>query len=196
MFLELRRKLARTHDRSSNEVSKEREIDPEVKKIQGLAPLTSSNIDHITDRLEGEERNSDRQNNVEKWSIDRDSNRSHLFGDCRKEEVDVFEIAENAEIDDDGNPHDPSTRVSALPFWSERAEYRPSEKPVDTNAQEEQQQIVPVPPSIEDKTRGEDEPAPCDLVGSKQPTHGEDHQEEDREIDGGEKHGEVSQMAR
>jgi phosphohistidine phosphatase SixA len=33
-------------------------------------------------------------------------------------------------------------------------------------------------------------------VGSKQPTHGEDHQEEDREIDGGEKHGEVSQMAK
>ena len=60
--------------------------------------------------------------------------------------------------------------------------------------QEEQHQIVPVPPPVEDKTRGEDEPAPCDLVGSEYPTHGEDHQEEDREIDGGEKHGEVSQL--
>ena len=62
-FGELRQKVLRSHDRTSDELGEERQVEGEIEEAGGW-DVSSGNIDHVAERLEGEERDPDRQHQL------------------------------------------------------------------------------------------------------------------------------------
>ena len=106
--LELRQELTRANDRAGDEMREERLEDREAheRRRHELAPV---GVDHVRDRHEREERDPDRQRDM------RDPRSPDCVVDRREEEVRVLEVAEQAEVERDGEreeplPHAPASR--------------------------------------------------------------------------------------
>ena len=112
--VELRNKLRRTHNRSCNELRKERHIEPEIKQVTHRPYPTVKDIGGVGDDLEQVERDADRQDNCihhepavfAEAVADVREQIKHLqvrpedVVDHVREEVRILEICQQAEVDD------------------------------------------------------------------------------------------------
>ena len=108
----MRYKLVCTHNRTCHELRKEREVKTEVENVIDSLDFAAVNVDAVAHRLEREERNAHRENNL----IDERMRTEHRIAcggkevvhveldagkvvKCVQEEVRVFIIAEHQQVD-------------------------------------------------------------------------------------------------
>jgi hypothetical protein len=120
-LFELRHELGRADDRAGNHVREEGEEDGEVEQAPGLerAPV---DVDHVAQRLEGEERDADRQQDVEERRPHTDADVLEPVGHLEGEEAVVLEPAEHGQVADDGETHPPPARTRRFPVGERGAD--------------------------------------------------------------------------
>ena len=100
---ELRQQVSWAHDRSGNELREERDKQGEIE--EGLRWLSPAQVDveRVSHGLKGIKRNTDRQNDMPvRWLII-DAGHRDERNEILQQEAAVFEITEQAEIDDDAD---------------------------------------------------------------------------------------------
>ena len=182
-LLELGHEFGGSDDRAGDDVGEERQEHGEVDeppRFEGAAV----GVDHVAERLEGEERDSDRQRDRDDlWG----EVQSELVEGVRRvadEEVEVLEVRKHAEVRDHGAREQPT-----LPTFGVCPVDGRGEDLVADRRHGDQEAEAPVPIPVEEVRRREHEELPASPPGHEQPAHREDDHEEDREGDGGKEHG-------
>ena len=179
--LQLRQELGRPHDRTGDEMREEREIGGEVEERDRF-DLASICVDHIRQRLEREERDPDREDDLEQRRRHFDADVAERVHDRGGEEPVVLEVRERAQVDGDRrDQHHPAE-------WLPRGRDQLGEDLVRDRRPAQQEDVVPVPPAVEDVAGNHHQDLPPRRVRTQQPGQDEHDREEDRELDGGEQH--------
>ena len=135
-------------------------------------------IDDIADRLEGEERDADRQDDVEGGSLQAEG-----ILEARHEEAVVLEHAEHGEIEHDGRSRESFAACRlGLTVHGDRGDL------VDQDHEGEKAEETPVPVAVEHRRGGEDQDLPCRGASTQRPAEGQHHGEEHRERERGKEH--------
>jgi hypothetical protein len=137
----------------------------------------------IGERVEGQERDRDRQRDLDEAQIERQAEahqQVHRRGD---EEVVVFEVAEQAEIADDPEPEEGAPRRSVG-----QAREGEREGEIEQRAAEQDDGVAQVPERVEEIAGRDQEPPLGGVVLVENPGERKDQCEEERELNGWEQH--------
>ncbi len=180
-LLQLGQELGRADDRAGDEMGEEREVCREVEERNwfDLAPI---GVDDVRERLEREERDADRQDDLEQRRRHLDADVAQAVHDRGGEEAVVLEVRERAEVD--GHCTDQEDTAHRLARGRDGA----SEELVRDRGPAEKEDVVPVPPAVEEVAGDHHQHLPPGRVRPQQPAEDEHDREEDRELDGGEEH--------
>ena len=180
---QLRDELRDADDRSGDQVREEGQVDREVERGDRLL-LTAVDVDDVGDGAEQEERDADRERDLDEQGRGRQPERAQQRDERVDEESVVLEEAEQREVEGDPDDHPgASCPVAARTVHARR------EHVVADRAGEQQEHEPPVPPAVEQVRGAEHEPAP--LLGAvvEAPRHAQDDDEEQRERHRREQHG-------
>ena len=174
---ELRKELRGPNDRPGDKLGKEREVHGEIEQRRRSC-LLAMDIDDIADRLEGEERDTDRQDDVECGSLEPEG-----ILQARHEEAVVLEHAEHGEIEDHSR-----SRESLAAYRLGLTVHRNCGYLVDQDHEGEKAEETPVPVAVEHGRGGEDQDLPRRGASTQRPAEGQHHGEEHRERERGKEH--------
>ena len=149
--------------------------------------LPAVDVDHVGQHAEHEERDADRQDDVQQRERRAEPEHAEHVVEVHGEEVEVLEHAERDQVGGDGED-DPAAgggRAAAPPA---RPVYLHAERLVDQRRRDEQEDEPPVPEPVEHVAGGDDEPLPQPQPRHEQPVEHVDHEKEDRERDRREEH--------
>ena len=128
------------HDRSRDELREKADVQRERKPVLLRFDLAAIQVNHIAQRLERIEADAERKRNV--TQCDRPASRQRVDGRCEK--IEVFEIAEQPEVDRNGYRQ---RRAAALfqPVHGKAGQ------PVDRDGRQHQYNVSRLAPPVEQK---------------------------------------------
>jgi hypothetical protein len=97
LLAQLRQELRRADDRPGDEVREERDVHREVEQARG-PQLLPVDVDDVAHRLEREERDADRQRDLQERRVDVDAEVAEHVLRRQQEEVVVLEVGEDPEV--------------------------------------------------------------------------------------------------
>ena len=178
---QLRHDLARPHDRTGDQVRKERD-EGGIGQQAGIDAVAASALGQEHDLLEGEEADRQRQEDVEFGRVQPE----HAVD----EEVGVFEPAQQRQVC--GDARDQPAPRRALPAAACQTQDMLAEPVIDQDRSGQQQDEFRVPPAVEEQA-GRDQPAQCPACPSDTSSQEEpgqrDRQEAQHELGCIEQHG-------
>ena len=155
-------------DRAGHQLRKERQVKEIVEPVGQRLQLAAVNVDGIAHRLEDEERDADRQEDVLELQ---ESLSEQLVGDV-DEEVGILEVAEHSEVDGDAQGHQPAFQpLEAGPVDALR------DQEVARRGEDQQQEIDPARLVVEVEREGDD----VDDAGHRRAAEGAVNEQESRE---------------
>ena len=144
-FQELRQEVRGALNRTCHKLREEGDESKESDDVTCRFQLAAVDIYGVAQRLERVERNTHRQNDVQRSEIQLDTKSGERFNELRSKEVIVFHHAENGDVDGDvgaGNDLPPFLRV--VKALQENAAGEAAER-----GEKNEQQEAPVPPAVE-----------------------------------------------
>ena len=147
--------------------------------------LAAVDVDRVAERLERVEGDADGQRDPQGGGVHLEAQRRQEFREGRGEEVEVLEEPEEAQVHGEADPQEQAPSSPVL-----RPPEPESDDVVDDRAEHDQREEAPIPPSVEEVARGEDQ----QVLGTKRPLRerpvdGEHERQEDGVDDGVELHG-------
>ncbi len=170
--------LAGADDRAGDQVGEEGEVDADVQQ-RGRLELAALDVDHVGDRLEGEEADPDRQRDREQRRRRRKAPGVEQIVDVLGEEAVVLEGGEGAKVEGHDRRRQPLATALAL-----AAVDRDRPELVDDGDPGQQQAEARVGGGVEDVAGEQDERLPVPLPRHQRPADRQHDREEDRELDG------------
>ena len=129
---DLRDEVACADDRAGHELREEREVEEVFQPVRKGLELAAVDVDRVAHRLEDEERDADRQEDVLELE---ESGPEHLVGDLHQE-VGVLEVAEHAEIDRHAQGYECTSDAASF-----GAGEGPGDQEIDRGGEDQQQEI-------------------------------------------------------
>src|SRR4030095_646680 len=179
---ELRKKITGSHDRPGNQLGEEGNRQNEIAQRSGGLQDAAINIERVRKRMEGVERNADRQKDVEvRWMID-DADAREKPLEIFQQEVSVFEKTEHAQVHADTADEPGSLRRLVLGFGN-----LPAQPKIHRGGGKEKRSKGWVPGAVENVARGHQQVLPR-IPGADAPVEGHYDHEEENEGERIEKH--------
>ena len=161
----------------------EADVEEDIDERFGRLDLPAIDVDDVGERVESEERDCDRERHLDEADRGIDSERRQGVDQLGREEVPIFEIAEQAEISGHRNPQH---RAAQDPVGEPSKKKR--RKVVSKRACKQERDEFHLPIGIEIIARCHQEPLFPGVVTVQQPRDRENDREKHREIDGRKQH--------
>jgi len=165
---DLRDEVAGADDGSGDELREEREVEEVVEPVREGLQLAAVDVDRVAHRLEDEERDADRQEDVPELE---ESLPEHLVGDL-DQEVRVLEVAEHAEVHRDAQRYEPAAAGPAF-----GAGHDAGDEEVARGGEDQQQEVDPARLVVEVEREEDD----VDDAGHRRPAEHAVQEQESRE---------------
>ena len=154
-MLELRKEIARTHDRSCHELRKERNREREIAQRPRRPHHAAVDVERVGEGVKGVERDADGQEDIEVRRLVLNAATRQRPGEVLEEEVPVLEKAEHAQVHGHADP-EPDL---ALVWFLHRAHFS-AEIEIECSRREEEHSERRIPRAVKEVARDEEQILP------------------------------------
>ena len=181
---DLRQEVGGALDGPGNELREERDKGGEGDGVSGGLEVASVDVDGVGEGLEGVEGDADGQDDLQGGGVHGDAERTPGGDPVLDEEVGVLEVAEDAEVDGEGDPEPPLLERLGVGFFDADAD-----EEVDEGGEGNEPKKSPVPPTVEDVGGDQQQEVLRPQVAVRhEPIQPEDNRQEDQKLRAVEEH--------